>query len=233
LTLIGRKGTDPIFDGGGSGVFAILLPAAAGSTIAGFVITNWAQGIVMVSASSCKVCDNIFRKNTVAINLTQTSVSNMIYHNNFEGNTYQAVISMPGQNIWDDGFPSGGNYWSDYMVRYPNAHEIDASRIWDTQYVIDASNIDHYPLMNRVFITRVGDLGGGTPPQFFKFDGKVDGKDLALILVCYKKTAPPEATYLGDLGGGVPPLFFNCDGKVDGKDLSLFLVCFKGSGPNP
>jgi hypothetical protein len=82
-------------------------------------------------------------------------------------------------------------------------------------------------------VTLVGDLGGGVPPQFFNFDGKVDGKDLSLFLQCFKGTAPPEAMYLGDLGGGVPPQFFNYDGKCDGKDLSLFLQCFKGLGPNP
>jgi hypothetical protein len=80
-------------------------------------------------------------------------------------------------------------------------------------------------------LIKVGDLGGGMPPQFFNRDGKVDGKDLALFLQCYRGTAPPEAMYLGDLGGGIPPQFFNCDGKVDGKDLALFLLCFKGQGP--
>jgi len=78
---------------------------------------------------------------------------------------------------------------------------------------------------------RLGDLGGGVPPQFLLFDGAVDGKDLALFLQCFKGTAPPEAMYLGDLGGGVPPQFFQFDGKVDGKDLALFLQCYKGIGP--
>jgi hypothetical protein len=82
-----------------------------------------------------------------------------------------------------------------------------------------------------VLITKVGDLGGGVPPQFFKFDGVIDGKDLALFLECYHGTAPSEAMYLADLGGGIPPQFFKCDGKVDGKDLALFLLCYHGSGP--
>lgn len=36
----------------------------------------------------------------------------------------------------------------------------------------------------------IGDLGSGTPPQFFLFDGKVDSRDLNLFLQCYKKTGP-------------------------------------------
>jgi hypothetical protein len=83
-----------------------------------------------------------------------------------------------------------------------------------------------------VLIAKVGDLGGGLPPQFFKCDGVVDGKDLDLFLQCYHGTAPPGAMYLGDLGGGLPPQFFECDGKVNGKDLALFLLCYRGLGPD-
>jgi hypothetical protein len=50
-------------------------------------------------------------------------------------------------NVWDNGYPSGGNYWRDYQTRYPNATEIDSSGIWNTPYVIDANNTDRYPLM--------------------------------------------------------------------------------------
>lgn len=77
----------------------------------------------------------------------------------------------------------------------------------------------------------LGDLGSGVPPIFFAFDGKVDGKDLSLFLLCFKKQAPLEAMYLADLGSGFPPEFFAFDGIVNGKDLSLFLLCFKGQGP--
>jgi hypothetical protein len=77
----------------------------------------------------------------------------------------------------------------------------------------------------------LGDLGGGVPPTFFAFDGKVDSKDYSLFLQCLKGIAPPEAMYLADLGGGLPPKFFQFDGKVDSKDYSLFLLCLKGVGP--
>ncbi len=48
-------------------------------------------------------------------------------------------------SVWDNG--SVGNYWSDYLTKYPNASEIGDTGIGDTPYVIDANNIDHYPLM--------------------------------------------------------------------------------------
>jgi len=84
-----------------------------------------------------------------------------------------------------------------------------------------------------ILITKLGDLGGGLPPEFGKCDGKVDGIDLALWIECYKGHAPPEIMYLADLGGGLPPEFYKCDGKVDGIDLALFIACYKGLGPDP
>jgi len=74
------------------------------------------------------------------------SNNNMIYHNNFISNSKQ-VSGYKLLNVWDDGYPSGGNYWSDYTIRYPNAQERDDSGIWDTPYVIDEYNKDNYPLM--------------------------------------------------------------------------------------
>jgi hypothetical protein len=54
--------------------------------------------------------------------------------------------------LWDDSYPSGGNYWSDYIdvdVYHGVSQNIAGSDgIGDTPYVIDANNIDHYPLMS-------------------------------------------------------------------------------------
>jgi parallel beta-helix repeat protein len=86
--------------------------------------------------------------------------NNTIYHNNFMNNKVQAYdysFNSPfSVNTWDNGYPSGGNYWSDYKTRYPRATEIDSSGIGDKLYVIDSNNTDRYPLMEP-FTT--------TPPQ--------------------------------------------------------------------
>jgi hypothetical protein len=49
------------------------------------------------------------------------------------------------QNYWDNA--SVGNYWIDYSTKYSDASEIGDSGIGNTPYVIDADNIDNYPLM--------------------------------------------------------------------------------------
>jgi len=73
--------------------------------------------------------------------------NNRFYHNNL-ARALSGWQILPGNgNIWDNGYPSGGNYWSDYQTRYSNATEIDGSDIWNTSYVIDANNTDRYPLM--------------------------------------------------------------------------------------
>jgi parallel beta-helix repeat protein len=71
------------------------------------------------------------------------SSNNVFHHNNFINNTQHVHIENTGYaNSWDDGYPSGGNYWSDY-----NGTDADHDGIGDTPYIIDANNIDHYPLM--------------------------------------------------------------------------------------
>jgi len=79
--------------------------------------------------------------------------NNTLFHNNFANNTkgvfdisweHPAVSSM---NTWDNGYPSGGNHWSDYESRYPDAEELDGSGIWNMPYIIDERNQDNYPLM--------------------------------------------------------------------------------------
>jgi hypothetical protein len=76
--------------------------------------------------------------------------------------------------------------------------------------------------------SKIGDIGGGgMPPQFFSFDGKVDGMDLGLFLQCYRGEASKEAKSLCDIGGGMPPQFYKCDGKVDGLDLCLLIMKYR------
>jgi len=55
-------------------------------------------------------------------------------------------------DIWDNGYPSGGNYWSDYkdadLYSGPYQNETGSDGIGDTPYTIDANNVDRYPLMS-------------------------------------------------------------------------------------
>ena len=51
-------------------------------------------------------------------------------------------------NTWDDG--EEGNYWSDYLTRYPNAIEVEGLGVGNTPFYIDEKNIDRYPLLKPI-----------------------------------------------------------------------------------
>jgi len=123
----------------------IWLLLADNNTLTENNVVNNDQGIILYRSR-----DNIISENNVSDNWDHSiyldmSFGNKIYHNTFLDNgppyIYQSV------NIWDDGYPSGGNYWSDYEERYPDAEEIDESGIWNTPYAIDENNTDNYPIV--------------------------------------------------------------------------------------
>jgi len=78
------------------------------------------------------------------------SSNNSIYHNNFVDNSEQ-VRSDSSTNIWDNSYPSGGNYWSDYTdvdsFSGPSQNESGSDGIWDHPYIINVDNEDRYPLV--------------------------------------------------------------------------------------
>jgi hypothetical protein len=78
------------------------------------------------------------------------SFQNRIFHNNIVG--YPPSVSiLGGANVWDDGYPSGGNYWSDYngtdFFSGPYQNETGCDGLGDTPYTINVNDTDHYPLM--------------------------------------------------------------------------------------
>jgi len=156
-----------ITDNGGHGV-GLCVQSSRNEISNNTVSNNGHSGIRLDPLTkNNKVCGNTFVDNTYGINVYAAS-ENIIYRNNLINNAYQ-VYSYDSLNIWDDGYPSGGNYWSDYGERYPSAQELDDSGIWDTPYVIDGNNKDNYPLMEpwsptpeTVRVSVLIDYGNGT-----------------------------------------------------------------------
>jgi parallel beta-helix repeat protein len=130
---------------------------SSNNDINGNIITNNFEGIVLAAISDYnRISGNIITDNDDGIRL-QDSSENTVYHNNFINNTVQVDNWTPEQaNFWDNG--REGNYWSNYLLRYPNAAQIDSTNVMDTPYVIDANNQDNYPLVNRYIIPEFSGL---------------------------------------------------------------------------
>jgi parallel beta-helix repeat protein len=116
-------------------------------------LTNNNEGISM--ARECRnntITQNGIANNTIGVKFNFCS-NNLIFKNNFIDNTVHAA-NPNSTNIWDDGYPSGGNYWSDYagvdVYWGPNQNQPGSDGIGDTPHTIDEENKDRYPLMALV-----------------------------------------------------------------------------------
>jgi parallel beta-helix repeat protein len=174
ITLSGRSGVTIKNTDVEKFTYGIMLYASSNNSIVENNIANNAAGISLGSSSNNSVSgnnitanpsygihienyssDNSVSGNNIANNangiyLTSSS-SNSICHNNFIQNDQQVHDSswelpmfVPSTNIWDDGYPSGGNYWSD-----STGVDADGDGIGDAAYTIDANNTDRYPLMGK------------------------------------------------------------------------------------
>ena len=99
----------------------------------GISITSGCKG---VHISENTISDNFY----AGIGISESS-NNFIIHNAFQANRIQAYDN--GNNIWDNGYPSGGNYWSDYT-----GTDTNGDGIGDTPYpILNGINTDRFPLI--------------------------------------------------------------------------------------
>jgi hypothetical protein len=136
-----------ITNNGGDGIIAY-----DSSLVVSFnnIINNGGSGIHCASGGPLEIFENNIIGNGQGFNLVADS---KIYHNTIKDNTEQVVASAYS-NTMDDGYPSGGNYWSDYsgmdLYNGPNQDIPGSDGIGDTPYIINENNVDHYPLMTSI-----------------------------------------------------------------------------------
>jgi len=121
----------------------IMLSNTNESSILGNNITENLWGITLFYSSNNTIGENTFLNNQLGLGLSYSS-NNTVYHNNFLTNGEQVDLHDSSDNVWDDSYPSCGNYWSNYT-----GSDLNHDGIGDTTQEIDANNIDRYPLMGE------------------------------------------------------------------------------------
>ena len=137
-----------------NGLYGILLQYSNNNTLINSnADSNDYYGIVLQFSSD----NNIFN-NTIALNKYQgiilySSDNNKIYHNNLIDNYYTPQVYNGGVgNLFDNDYPDGGNYWSDYtgqdIYSGSNQDQPGSDKIGDTPYTFTGGQ-DRYPFMEE------------------------------------------------------------------------------------
>jgi parallel beta-helix repeat protein len=120
------------------------------NTLSDNVIDANINGILLTYSSNNSIVKNSLTANSQSGIYVSGSSGNHIYGNNM--NNTKQVLTFSSVNVWDDGYPSGGNYWADYIdvdiYSGPYQNETGSDGVWDQSYVIDTNNQDRYPLVN-------------------------------------------------------------------------------------
>jgi parallel beta-helix repeat protein len=123
-------------------------------------------GAMILGGSYNLVQDNTLVDSFIGISTAspdEYGSGNLIFHNNLFNDTSPGGWSPPPGtvNFWNVGYPSGGNYWSDYngtdLYSGPYQNETGSDGIGDTPYNVDANNADMYPLMHP-YVRILGDI---------------------------------------------------------------------------
>ncbi len=134
-----------------NGKAGIWLYDSSGNSVSANNITSNVNGIYFYYSYNNSIFANTLTNNNYYGIRLETSSGNLVCHNNFLGNMIQAYANFGYPNVWDDGYPSGGNYWSDYagvdLYKGPYQNETGSDGIGDAPCIIEANNVDNYPLM--------------------------------------------------------------------------------------
>jgi len=113
------------------------------------------------AVKNCIFMGNVLRKNEYIITIVGSSVfNNSFVYNSFLFNDVNVDSWFESYNVWDYGYPVGGNFWSDnYGIDEfsgPYQNETGSDGISDTFYNVYLSHNDMYPLVgNFVGVTNV------------------------------------------------------------------------------
>lgn len=199
---------------------------------------NAFSGVYMTNSNNTFIENKIARNNWGIY--ADAGSNSVTYHNNFIDNSVQAY-ARDSANVWDNGWgpwwSSGGNFWGDYT-----GDDGNGDGYGDTPYVIDASNIDHYPfialgqLREDLAVTSADTSKNGCTPKPTVCQGystnitatvENHGTFTETFTITYCLAIPTAEQFntfwsMGDV---------NRDGYIDSTDASIIQANFGWIGP--
>ncbi len=136
---------------------AALVILADSSYVAGFIVDAGgaypdqdATAIVLGAHNrvrNCRMASLLGR-----VGLSMEGDNNLVYHNGLFETWDPAAQDSGIGNTWDNGYPSGGNYWDDYVgsdtLSGPDQDIPGTDGIGDVPYDVQGGSQDRYPLMS-------------------------------------------------------------------------------------
>jgi len=132
--------------------YGMFIKKSSNNTIISNNISYNKRGLLIRRSNLNNISKNFISSNKFGIYIWHSSSNNLLFHNNLIHNRRNAYDK--GANIWDNGYPVGGNYWDDYkgkdQYQGPDQDILGSDGIGDTPYNICGTtprNQDHYPLI--------------------------------------------------------------------------------------
>jgi len=214
---IGISGPDTPF-GGIAGSYNLIIKNDIRDGVHGIMLSE-GDGMGERGPKDNIIIENNIDGNGVGIYIQGQCSNNIIYHNNFMNNTEQVenIYSYDSANIWNDDYPSGGNYWSDHnppdIYSGPFQNETGRDEIGDDAYIIDGYNTDLYPLIYPYGYVPSADLNG---------DGTVNILDAIILAGAFgSEPGDPNWNFAADI---------NQDGSVNILDAIILAGNFGEKG---
>jgi parallel beta-helix repeat protein len=138
-----------------TGCYGVLFTNVTNTTLFRCRISNTVIGVQLRGDSR----NNVLKGNFIVDNnfgiVVDSSFYNVILHNNFINNT-RSYWSDGSPNVWDNGYPSGGNFWSDYsridQKRGFYQNITGADGLGDFPYPREDDPLDKFPFINPIVV---------------------------------------------------------------------------------
>lgn len=124
------------------------------TTISHNLFSGNEMGIYLYFSNDFSVSNNNIRDSEYGVFLGWGCTRVQTFHCNFINNSMHAYDGSGTVNAWDDGYPSGGNYWDNYtgndLNSGPGQNIPGTDGIGDTPFGIDWNSADRYPIVNII-----------------------------------------------------------------------------------